>query len=102
MISPARIVFNVESESFTGGVPDIWGQGVANTARRTYICLQSRGSAALTLRMTLISPTHKGPTALPFPDQLSYMGSALDTVRLHRTRKPKPGNATSAPTIGSR
>jgi hypothetical protein len=62
---PLGTVCNAGSGPYTGNPTDTWGQAVAATTVRTYICVHNLGSAAYTVRITSTLPTPDGTITTP-------------------------------------
>ena len=62
---PAGTLCNTGSGTYTTSPTDMWGQTVAGTTTRTYICVQNRGPSAYTVRITSTLPTPEGIITTP-------------------------------------
>jgi hypothetical protein len=101
-VSPSTLC-NSGSGTYTSSPSDNWGQIVAGTTGRTYVCLESLSSAAYTVRVTSTLPTPDGIITTPQSGS-SISAGAFALIEFDWTVPPsaKPGQVSFTITFRSK
>ena len=100
---PAGTLCSAGSGTYTSSPTDMWGQAVARTIIRTYICVQNRGSSAYTVHITSTLPTPEGTiTTAQFGSTLVAGAYALIEFDWTVPATTKPGQVSFTVTFRSR
>ena len=100
---PAGTLCGAGSGTYTSSPTDMWGQAVAGTTTRTYICVQNRGSSAYTVHITSNLPMPEGTITTPqFGSTLVAGAYALIEFDWIVPPNAKPGQVSFTITFRSR
>ena len=100
---PAGTLCTTGSGTYTSNPTDMWGQAVAGTTTRTYICVQNRGSTVYTVRTTSTLPTPEGTITTPqFGSNITAGAYALIEFDWTVPATAKPGQVSFTITFRSR